>query len=317
MSTGIAIKRAISNVNKSLNRIVEGKAAELAPGNREAFRRKLIPYQVAFNEAITLELGRSSGVEENAESEDVANAQPLSNYVDRLIDDIYISDGENDVANSPQLDDVIELRAEVDALDRRLRVQNPVNQEELEADLRWMAERGEEDDLELLDKVTATPPYNSKEISKLPEIAKARIIARANDPQNAIQSCLAAYQQNKEEWDRQYADQYVALSKRKVIDSDKDKLNLIERLMQSTVIENPFPVCIGDFRFSPPDFLVVSGLGNIKDRLNANFSQREVQRWLHKHNKALNGRTPLECLAQGETTSILDNLIRIEEGVHL
>jgi len=316
MSTGVAIEQAIRNVNKSLNRIVEGKAAELAPGNRDAFRRKLIPYQVAFNEALTLELERSSSVQENTESEDAANAQPLSNYVDRLIDDIYISDGENDVINSPQLDDVIELRAEVDALDRRLRVQNPVNQEELEADLRWMAERGEEDDLELLDKVRATVLYNSKEISKLLEIARARIIDRANDPQNAIQNCMAVYQQNKEGWDRQYADQYVALSKRKVIDSDKDKLSLIERLMQSMVIENPFPVCIGNFKLYPPDFLVINGLADIKDRLNANFSQREIQRWLHKRSKALNGRTPLECLAKGETASILDNLIRIEEGVH-
>jgi len=54
-----------------------------------------------------------------------------------------------------------------------------------------------------------------------------------------------AYQANKEEWDQQYAGQYVAVCQSKVMDSDADENELAERMIEKQLTEKKrFQGCI-------------------------------------------------------------------------
>ncbi|MFQ5603008.1 MAG: hypothetical protein ACE5HS_07035 [bacterium] len=67
-------------------------------------------------------------------------------------------------------------------MERRLTLFSPKTEQNLRTTLWWMAEQGEEEDLELIKKLKINPPYSSKEIQRLLKIAEQQIIERLNRP---------------------------------------------------------------------------------------------------------------------------------------
>lgn len=113
---------------------------------------------------------------------------------------------------------------------RRQDLQAPYSLDAFINAIRWMAERGDLEDLDLLRQVRADPPYNSELIQKLLETAEERIHDRVYDPQTVVDREEAAYQEHRQEWDEKYAGEFIAIHRGQVIDHDTDEDRLIERL---------------------------------------------------------------------------------------
>ena len=136
-----------------------------------------------------------------------------------------------------------ELRMKVATQEREERRQElsaPASQEEVMANLMWMAERGEEEDLDLLRQLQRHPSYTSDETQRLLNIAVQRISERVDDPDYIFEQGEAAYQQHKEAWDRLYVGQFIAIYRGAVVDADADESKLIDRIMQKQQEEGPF-----------------------------------------------------------------------------
>jgi len=59
----------------------------------------------------------------------------------------------------------------------------------------------------------------------------------------------------------------------------------------------------------------VENLRLIKESLEAQFEKEEIDRWLHAPSPMFDDRTPIEAMAAGEVELILQELIRLEEGI--
>lgn len=127
---------------------------------------------------------------------------------------------------------VQERLRELERAKRRLQLQHPPNRAEFETALRWMAEQGDAEELDLLRQVRASPPYTSETIEHLFEEADERICERVYDPQVVVDREEAAYQEHRQEWDKLYKGEFIAIHRGEVIDHDRDKARLIQRLFQ-------------------------------------------------------------------------------------
>ncbi len=90
-----------------------------------------------------------------------------------------------------------ELRDRVETSKRRRELLKPVSELEFVATLRWMIERGVEEDLGRLRQSKEDPPYTSEEIEELFEIAERRIGERVNDSDHVAKKSEGGYQQEK------------------------------------------------------------------------------------------------------------------------
>ena len=133
-----------------------------------------------------------------------------------------------------------ELRGKAEASKRRLGLLKPDSSDNFEAALMWMAENGEEEDLELIRELRKNRTTSSAEILRLLRIAEQRIAERMDDPYRVLNRGEEAYQKNKNEWDHKYAGQFIAIYRGEVIDSDADKAKLIGRIMQNQKKTGPF-----------------------------------------------------------------------------
>jgi hypothetical protein len=133
-----------------------------------------------------------------------------------------------------------ELRARVEITKRRRELIHPSSAKEFEATLRWMAERGDEEDLIQLRELKHHRPYTSRDIEQLLELAEERIAVRVEDPHYVLRKGEEIYQRNKKEWDRQYVGQFIAIHQGQVVDSDQDKTKLVDRLMKAQEKKGPF-----------------------------------------------------------------------------
>lgn len=77
-----------------------------------------------------------------------------------------------------------EMRSQIEVLCRRLELLQSPNQLDFQSTLMWMAERGTEDDLELLLQIEKDPPFQTDEIISLLRSVKKRISSRLNDHQD-------------------------------------------------------------------------------------------------------------------------------------
>ena len=73
-----------------------------------------------------------------------------------------------------------ELRNKIEAAARRIDLLRPASPKEFHATLMWVAERGCERELELLLQIEKDPPFHSKEITRLIQLAKSRIANRTS-----------------------------------------------------------------------------------------------------------------------------------------
>jgi len=135
--------------------------------------------------------------------------------------------------------------------EREKRVQelgNPDSEEDFRANLFWIVERGQEDDLKLLQRLKQDPPYTSDEIVQLLDLAMQRIRERTrqrDDSPTAVQrQGEGAYGLHKEEWDRRYAGRYIAIYQGEVIASDTKKIKLMEKIVRKQREEGPFRACV-------------------------------------------------------------------------
>ena len=115
-----------------------------------------------------------------------------------------------------------ELPAKIEMIVRRRELENPRSQQDFEATLMWMAERGEAEDLELIRKVREVPSYSSQGIDELFEIAEKRISERIDNPEleeedehlvsgtDIQQASWAAFQQQLPHLLKQALGQWVA-----------------------------------------------------------------------------------------------------------
>lgn len=136
-------------------------------------------------------------------------------------------------------EDVRQLDKNLEHERRRDELQHPDSIETLTAAVRWMTEQGREEDLRLLKQMNGSLEYRSDEIEKLCLIAIDRISERINDPYYVMSKGEEAYQKNREQWEVEYAGRFVAIQGGKVIDSDPDKSELVERIIQRQREEGP------------------------------------------------------------------------------
>lgn len=127
-----------------------------------------------------------------------------------------------------------QLRDSINTLEKITRMRelvNPISEANFLANLRWVYERGTEDDIELLQRLEEKPPYTSKETLNLLDNVIKRIRERVtfiNDTPIEIQEQgEKAYQQYKDQWEQEYTGLYIAIYQGQVVasDVDKDKLN--------------------------------------------------------------------------------------------
>jgi hypothetical protein len=134
----------------------------------------------------------------------------------------------------------LRLRAKAKALKREFQLESPQTQQGFEAALMWIAENGEKEHLEKLRQIKKAPPYSSETIKRLFEIAEERISERVNDFEYVLRKGEEAYQRNRQGWEQQYADQFIALYRGEVIASDRNKSRLIEKIIKKQREEGPF-----------------------------------------------------------------------------
>lgn len=132
------------------------------------------------------------------------------------------------------------IRAEWERIVRRLALQQPVDQEDFEETLRWMLGRGDVEELDLLRAVRANPPFVSETISRLFERADENICRRVYDAVRVAEEGEQAYQRSRQEWDRRYSGQYIAIHRGQVEDTDSDKRRLLQRLADRQRATGPF-----------------------------------------------------------------------------
>ena len=86
-----------------------------------------------------------------------------------------------------------ELRKDIEIMERRLKFFNPnITQSVFEATLMWMVEQGEQEELNLIQKVRLNPPYNSNQIQNLFYLAESEIRKRIKQNQKAKPDIIRA-----------------------------------------------------------------------------------------------------------------------------
>ncbi len=133
-----------------------------------------------------------------------------------------------------------ELRSAYEKAKRRITLLVPASEQEFEATVWWMAERGMEEDLDLIRQVKQAPPYSSDPLLQLLEEVEERIVRRVYDFDYVLARGEEAFERNEVEWTRRYAGQYIAIHRGEVIDADRDKGLLTQRLLDAQDVSGPF-----------------------------------------------------------------------------
>lgn len=60
----------------------------------------------------------------------------------------------------------------------------------------------------------------------------------------------------------------------------------------------------------------ISQLEQVHQILLSLLTPKGIKHWLHTPKAFLDGKTPVEAIVQGELNHVLEQLIRIEEGIH-
>jgi hypothetical protein len=98
----------------------------------------------------------------------------------------------------------------------------------------------------------------------------------------------------------------------------RDKCEILERRIQHKDLQ-------AFFDLSPEAFerlagiqgvVAIKDLKSIKELLERQFPQDEIDRWLHAPNAKFDGKTPIEAMFTGQAERISRLLRRLEEGIH-
>lgn len=134
----------------------------------------------------------------------------------------------------------LELHNESETLLMRKKLLKPADLKEFDAAIRWMAGRGMEAELDLLQEVKKEPPTfveesssvdTSEEICRLIVSAEQRIRERVSDPEHVMSRGEEAYQKNKEAWDRHYQGEFIAIHRGEVVAHNGEQAQLARQLL--------------------------------------------------------------------------------------
>lgn len=251
----------VNTTENALDRIIKETENHLS---RQGGRRLVIQTNSVRNRCIESfgEKARKRKVEENSETKEKRKELEsetatfiVNDYIGRVseeIRDLPLTEEEHN-QSLKTLEELHKIGESAELGFRRLQLRHPSSEENFRTTLYWMAERGGEEDLDLLKELRATPPYAKPDLQTLLEIAIQEIQQRVNDPDYVMEKEEAAYQAHQTEWKEQYKNQFIAIHRGTVIDSDSDKPALIDRLMKKQKEEGPFRayiVHIGESEFT-------------------------------------------------------------------
>jgi hypothetical protein len=135
--------------------------------------------------------------------------------------------------------DWLELLNRYQTLQERQQLLKPADWSEFDAAIRWMAGRGMEEELDLLEQVRKSPPRSltedpatesHEEICRLIQSAEQRIRKRINDPEYVMIRGEAAYSRNEEAWSAQYSGEFIAIYRGDVVAHDSEQAQLAKKL---------------------------------------------------------------------------------------
>lgn len=170
------------------------------------------------------------------------------------------------------------LHQDVETLSRRLELLRPPTKDALLATLWWMAERGGEVELDLLQKVREAGLFDSKEVRSLMAAAEQRISQRLFDPNNTLQQFFRVEPEG------------------------------LTQLLGLASPQDNVPV-------SQQAYEAAEHLRAIRESLTGLFEQEEINRWLYSPNDMFDGKTPLVAISEGQVRRVRQLLVRIEEGI--
>ena len=109
--------------------------------------------------------------------------EDINKYINLLKNESTISDKSKYAEIEKQWN---ELRKDTEKMERRVKFFNSnITQSTFEATLMWMVEQGEQEELNLIQKVRLNPPYNSNDIQNLFDLAEREIPERIKQNQKA------------------------------------------------------------------------------------------------------------------------------------
>lgn len=174
-------------------------------------------------------------------------------------------------------DQLLEARNKEEIYQRRVQILAPPSQKEFEAALMWMAERGEEEDLDLLYQALPTSPISSDSISKLFNLATQAIIGRVYDSDKELQIAFGLT-----------AEEFAACL-----------LGTTSNSASEQAKEN------------------VAKLREIKELWEVQIEPEELKSWVRQPVPLFAGATPLEKFRQGNYRAVVHALILLKEGMPL
>lgn len=269
MSTAAVMARAIEEIKEEAGELSEETAGYITPEKKPEFERtaralinilsRVSPKEISDEEAI-------------AEPEEFAMLNSHVAYLTRIAHKYGSEDFSRIVPRWRK------FYAKCGALGRRNQLLSETDEHELRPNLWWEVECGGIEDLPFLQHLDNSIPTPYGNIPSWIDVAKERIIDRANDTFDELKTFFGL--------------------------SDKE----FARITGSPGGEQ-------GGRLSASSILKLKQLQSIKESLEAQFKKNEITRWLHAPNQKFSGLTPVQALSKGESERILGLLIRLEEGI--
>jgi DNA-binding transcriptional regulator YiaG len=281
MATSAAMAKSIDKVEKDLNELIRETGGKVAPAMRERFNILVTSTQVKFTEALFKEIEDYIRPRKKSETEKPECPGP-SGHIERPI--LTLSrEAENCIAE--RLPRVLfkwrRLRTEIEALSRRLELRNSSTEQDFKRTLMWMAERGMEVDLALLDEVKKDPLYKSDEINRLIEITEDKISERVSNRNDRDKELRRFFNLSA----KQFA-HLIGVANEETGESIlQHKSNMLRKLRL------------------------------IKEILKSMFEQEEINRWLRASNPTFDGQAPIDVIAKGDTDRVLQVLSPLDKGM--
>lgn len=215
--------------------LAESGSAHVLPAKRPLYARNAELLQEEKLRKLERQRRTSHGQSGGQQSED-ARFRIFNEY----ISDLHKQVQANSAEERAQAADIRAERAKIELLYKRFALQYPVDEQVFEEALRWMYGRGDADELDLLREISKSPPFMSESIGRLIKRVDLSICQKVYHPQRVVQEGELAYQRNREDWNRRYAGQFIAVHRGAIEFAAKTKDDLLKQLAQKQQAWGPF-----------------------------------------------------------------------------
>jgi len=271
MATSAAMAKSIDEVEKDLNELLQEARVNVGP----AFDRLITSTRQKVSDALKKEI-----IDYISPKKETKDGSLVGTRARGCIELEFSREAENYIAGRwPKvLPRWRKLRADVEAISRRLELRNASSEQDFKATLMWIAEHGIEVDLALLEELKKDLRYHSNEINRLIEIAEAKISERVSERYKYLRAFFNL--------------------------SEKQFARLI------SIVNEKSEESISDHKRNS-----IKKLRSIKKILVSRFEQDEINRWLSTANPMFDSNAPVDIIAKGETDRVLQALVRLDEGI--